>query len=174
MEKYFLLTRLAKCTLNIALKLTFSVFLFFFVFWLHFRPPRHCLMPFFERQFFTQMTSGWKTTFAAWPHQANLLSTCTPRSLFEVVHFIMLLPRRRAWIGPVNVDLRCIMHDHCRTFFWVWYHRISVAPFLEFSWNILLFSEFVSKSIVSSIQYIVVSSASIDSDQLSSFCRVVL
>ena len=32
MEKYFLLTKLAKCTLNIALKLTFSVFLFFFVF----------------------------------------------------------------------------------------------------------------------------------------------
>ena len=30
--------------LNIALKLTFSVFLFFFVFWLHFRPPRHCLI----------------------------------------------------------------------------------------------------------------------------------
>ena len=56
MEKYSLLTKLAKCTLNIALKLTFSVFLFFFVFWLHFRPPRHCLRPFFERQFFTQMT----------------------------------------------------------------------------------------------------------------------
>ena len=39
MEKYSLLTKLAKCTLtdglltlNIALKLTFSVFLFFFVF----------------------------------------------------------------------------------------------------------------------------------------------
>ena len=31
------------------------VFLFFFVFWLHFRPPRNCLIPFFERQFFTQM-----------------------------------------------------------------------------------------------------------------------
>ena len=56
MEKYSLLTKLAKCTLNIALKLTFSVFLFFFVFWLHFRPPRHCLRPFSERQFFTQMT----------------------------------------------------------------------------------------------------------------------
>ena len=53
MEKYSLLTKLAKCTLNIALKLTFSVFLFFFVFWLHFRPPRHCLRPFLERQFFT-------------------------------------------------------------------------------------------------------------------------
>ena len=32
MEKYSLLTKLANCTLNIALKLTFSVFLFFFVF----------------------------------------------------------------------------------------------------------------------------------------------
>ena len=32
MEKYSLLTKLAKCTLNTALKLTFSVFLFFFVF----------------------------------------------------------------------------------------------------------------------------------------------
>ena len=32
MEKYFFLTKLAKCTLNITLKLTFSVFLFFFVF----------------------------------------------------------------------------------------------------------------------------------------------
>ena len=56
MEKYSLLTKLTKCTLNVALKLTFSVFLFFFVFWLHFRPSKHCLMPFFERQFFTQMT----------------------------------------------------------------------------------------------------------------------
>ena len=51
MEKYSLLTKLAKCTLNI-----FSVFLFFFVFWLHFRPPRHCLRPFLERQFFTPVT----------------------------------------------------------------------------------------------------------------------
>ena len=51
MEKYSLLTKLAKCTFNIALKLTFSASLSFFVFWLHFRPPRHCLMPFFERQF---------------------------------------------------------------------------------------------------------------------------
>ena len=56
MEKYSLLIELAKCTLNIALKLTFCVPLFFFVFSLHFRPPRHCLMPFFERQFFTQKT----------------------------------------------------------------------------------------------------------------------
>ena len=49
MEKYSLLTKLAKCTLNIALKLTVSVFLFFFVFWLHFRPPRYCLMRCFFR-----------------------------------------------------------------------------------------------------------------------------
>ena len=53
MEKYSLLTKLTKCTLNIAFKFTFSVFLFFFVFWLYFRPPIHCLMPFSERQFFT-------------------------------------------------------------------------------------------------------------------------
>ena len=55
-EKYSLFTKLIKCALNIALKLTFSLFLFFFVFSIHFRPPRHCLMPFFERQFFTKMT----------------------------------------------------------------------------------------------------------------------
>ena len=48
-------------------------------------------------------------TFAAWSDQDNLLSTCTPRSLSEVVHFMMLLPRRRAWIGPVNVDFRCMI-----------------------------------------------------------------
>ena len=60
-------------------------------------------------------------TIAAGSDHDNLLSTCTPRSLSEVVHFMMLLPTRRAWIGPVNVD-------HCFTFFWVWYHRISVAP----------------------------------------------
>ena len=64
-------------------------------------------------------------TFAAWSDQVNVLSTCTARSLSEVVHFMMLLPRRRAWIGRVNVD-------HCFTFFWVWYHRIS-----EFSLNIV-------------------------------------
>ena len=34
--------------------------------------------------------------------QDNLLSTCTPRSLSEVVDFMMLLPRRRVWIGPVR------------------------------------------------------------------------
>ena len=32
MEKYSLFTKLAKCALNIALKLTFSILLFFFVF----------------------------------------------------------------------------------------------------------------------------------------------
>ena len=65
MEKFSLLTEFAKCTLNIALKLTFSVFLFFFVFWLHFRPPRHCLKPFFERQFFTQMTEKRREEFSS-------------------------------------------------------------------------------------------------------------
>ena len=48
-------------------------------------------------------------TFAARSDQDNLLSTCTLRSLSEVVHFMMLLPRQRAWIGPVNVDLRCMI-----------------------------------------------------------------
>ena len=55
-DKYSLLTKLIKCALNIALKFTFRLFLFFFAFWLYFRPPRHCLIPLFERQFFTQMT----------------------------------------------------------------------------------------------------------------------
>ena len=32
------------------------LFLFFFVFWLHFRPPKHCLIPLFEQQFFIQTT----------------------------------------------------------------------------------------------------------------------
>ena len=45
--------------------------------------------------------------FAARSDQDNLLSTCTPRSLSEVVHFIVVLPRRRAWIGPMNDDCRC-------------------------------------------------------------------
>ena len=40
-------------------------------------------------------------TFAAWSDQGNLLSTCSPRSLSEVVHFMMLL--------PVNVDFRCMI-----------------------------------------------------------------
>ena len=39
------------------------------------------------------------STFAACSDQDNLLSTCTPRSLSEVVHFMILLPRRRAWLG---------------------------------------------------------------------------
>ena len=47
------------------------------------------------------------TTFAAWSDQDNLLSTCTPRSLSEIVHSILLLPRRRAWIGPMSDDCRC-------------------------------------------------------------------
>ena len=48
-------------------------------------------------------------TLAAWSDHDNLLSTCLPRSLSAVVYFMMLLPRRRAWIGPVNVDLRCMI-----------------------------------------------------------------
>ena len=55
-EKFSLLTKLIKCALNSALKLTFSLFLFFFAFWLHFRPPKHCLIPLSERQFFIQTT----------------------------------------------------------------------------------------------------------------------
>ena len=51
-----MLTKLIKCALNIALKLTLSLFLFFFAFGLHFRPPKHCLIPLFERQFFIQTT----------------------------------------------------------------------------------------------------------------------
>ena len=81
MEKYSLLTKLAKCTLNIALKLTFSVFLFFFVFWLHFRPPRHCLRPFLERQFFTQMTVERREEKVGKP-------LLTGSALFESYHLI--------------------------------------------------------------------------------------
>ena len=92
-------------------------------------------------------------TFAA--DQDNLLSTCTPRSLSEVVHFIMLLPRRRAWIGSVNVDLRCMIialhFSGCGTIKFLSHHSWSSAR--------TLFSEFVSKFIISAIQYIVVSSA---------------
>ena len=60
-------------------------------------------------------------TFAAWSVQDNLLldllSTYTPRSLSKVVHFMMLLPKRRAWIRPVNVDCRWIII--ALHFFWV-------------------------------------------------------
>ena len=93
--------------------------------------------------------------FAAWSDQDNLSSTCTPRSLSKVVHFIMLLPRRRAWIGPVNVDLRCMIialhFSGCGTIEFLSHHSWSSAR--------TLFREFVCKSIVSAIQYIVVSSA---------------
>ena len=41
--EYSLLTKLAKCALNIALKLTFIVLSFFLVFWLQIRPPMHIL-----------------------------------------------------------------------------------------------------------------------------------
>ena len=87
MEKYSLLTKLAKCTLNIALKLTFSVFLFFFVFWLHFRPPRHCLRPFFERQLFTQMTVGFLWRFLLLVKSYNTESLKCFWKMFKVREF---------------------------------------------------------------------------------------
>ena len=57
-------------------------------------------------------------TFAAWSDQGNLLSTCTPRSLSEVVHFMIdvvaktksLDRARKCWFP---------LHDHWFTFFWV-------------------------------------------------------
>ena len=68
---------------------------------------------------------------------------------------MMLLPRRRAWIGPVNVDLRCMIialhFSGCGTIEFLSHHSRSSAR--------TLFSEFVSKSIVSEIHYIVVTSA---------------
>ena len=67
----------------------------------------------------------------------------------------MLLPRRRAWIGAVNVDFRCMIialhFSGCGT--------IEFLPHHSWSSVRTLFSVFVSKSIVSAIQYIVVSSA---------------
>ena len=86
-------------------------------------------------------------------------STCTPRSLSKVVHFIMLLPRRRAWIGPVNVDLRCmiiVLHfSGCGTieFLWVPSNFCRTIPGVQLEHCL----ESVSNSIVSAIQYIVVS-----------------
>ena len=68
MEKYSLLTKLAKCTLNIALKLTFSVFLFFVAFWRHFRPPRHCQEAALLNTFF------WATVFSPRWHLGEKLS----------------------------------------------------------------------------------------------------
>ena len=88
-------------------------------------------------------------TFAAWSDQGNLLSTCSPRSLSEVVHFLMLLPGRRAWIGPVNVDFRCMIIG-------LRFSGCSSNKFLsQHSWSSAktLFSAFVSKPIVSAIQY---------------------
>ena len=94
-------------------------------------------------------------TFAAWSDRDNLLSTCTSRSLSEVVYFMMLLPRRRAWIGQVNVDLCCMIiaihFSGCGTIEFLSHHTWRSAR--------TLFREFVSKFIVSAIQYIVVSSA---------------
>ena len=58
-------------------------------------------------------------------------TTCTPKSLSEVVHFIMLLPRRRAWIGPVNVDFRCMIialhFSGCGTIEFLSHHSWSSA-----------------------------------------------
>ena len=94
-------------------------------------------------------------TFAAWSDQDNLLSdllsTYTPRSLSEVVHFMMLLPKRRAWIRPVNVGCRWIIialhFSGCGTIKFLSHHFWISARTLS--------SMFVSKSIVSAIQYIV-------------------
>ena len=67
----------------------------------------------------------------------------------------MLLPRRRAWIGPVNVDLHCMIialhFSGCGTMKFLSHHSWSSAR--------TLFSEFVSNSMISAIQYIVVLSA---------------
>ena len=67
----------------------------------------------------------------------------------------MLLPRRRAWIGQVNVDLCCMIiaihFSGCGTIEFLSHHTWRSAR--------TLFREFVSKFIVSAIQYIVVSSA---------------
>ena len=78
-----------------------------------------------------------------------------PRGLSEVVHFMILLPKRIAWIRPVNVDYRWIIIA-------LHFSRCGTIKFLSHhSWSSTrtLFSVFVSKFIVSSIQYIVVSSA---------------
>ena len=61
----------------------------------------------------------------------------------------MLLPRRRAWIGPENVDFRCMIIA-------LHFSGCSTNKFLsQHSWSSArtLFSAFVSKSIVSAIQY---------------------
>ena len=64
---------------------------------------------------------------------------------------MMLLPKRRAWIRPVNVDCRWIIialhFSGCGTIKFLSHHSWSSAR--TFS------SVFVSKSIVSAIQYIV-------------------
>ena len=102
MEKFSLLTEFAKCTLNIALKLTFSVFLFFFVFWLHFRPPRHCLKPFFERQFFTQMTEKRREEFSSLYCHLTLFKT-------KIAHFATLFKTGDTCFWPWFV-LFCIQN----------------------------------------------------------------
>ena len=76
-----------------------------------------------------------KSTFTAkfcsmiWPGQLviNLYSeeSFWGCPLFDVVARTKSLDRAsKCWFA---------LHDHCFTFFWVWYHEISVAPFLEFS-----------------------------------------
>ena len=61
----------------------------------------------------------------------------------------MLLPRPRAWIGPINADFRCMIIA-------LHFSRCSTNKFLsQRSWSSArtLFSAFVSKSIVSAIRY---------------------
>ena len=78
---------------------------------------------------------------------SDLLSTYTSRSLSEVVHFMMLLPKQRGCIGPVNVDflwMTIALHlSGCGTIKFLTHHSWSSAR--------TLFSVFVSKSIVSAI-----------------------
>ena len=79
---------------------------------------------------------------------SDLLSS---RGLSEVVHFMILLPKRIAGIRPVNVDYRWIIIA-------LHFSRCGTIKFLSHhSWSSTrtLFSVFVSKSIVSAIQCIV-------------------
>ena len=84
----------------------------------------------------------------SWSEQVRLISTGTLRSLSEVVHLIRLLPRRRAWMGPVKVDFRSMiiaLHFHvCGTIRFLFHHSCS--------WARTLFSVFVNKSVVSEVQ----------------------
>ena len=87
-------------------------------------------------------------TFTAWSDKDNLLSTCTPRSLSGVVHFMMLLTsRRKTWIGPVNIDFHgkiiALHFSGCGTIKFLSHHSWRSAR--------TLFSAFISKSIASAI-----------------------